>query len=62
MSRSRLFAICAFVALAVFCGILVRFVPRADLTIVLLIGLGLAAYDIWDQLFRKRRPPPSRPD
>lgn len=59
MLRKRLFAALALLALAAFCGILVRFVPRVDLTIVLLIGLVCATYDIWDELFRSGRRPPS---
>ncbi|RUM96321.1 hypothetical protein EET67_18405 [Pseudaminobacter arsenicus] len=57
MLRKKIFAAFAFLTLAAFCFILLRFVPRLDLTVVLLIGLVLAAYDIWDELFRPRRPP-----
>lgn len=61
MRRKRFFAVFAFLMFGTFCAITVRFVPRVDLAVVILIGLALAAYDIWDQLFRPRRsssPPP----
>ncbi|MGB3388574.1 MAG: hypothetical protein WBA88_11385 [Pseudaminobacter sp.] len=54
----RILAVFAFLVFMVFCAIVVGLVPRVDLTIVILIGLVLAAYDIWDQLFRPRRQPP----
>lgn len=53
MARKRVFALMALATLGLFCGILLWFVPRLDLTSAVLLGLGLAAYDIWDQLFRR---------
>lgn len=53
MTMSRVFAILALLMLGIFCGILIRFVPRVDLGMALLIGFGLAAFDVWDQLFRE---------
>ncbi|MGF6178663.1 hypothetical protein [Ensifer sp. 4252] len=58
MKLKRLFAVSAFLVLSSFCAIIAVFVPRIDLAIVMLIGLSLAGYDIWDQLFRRRLPPP----
>ncbi|MNU03677.1 hypothetical protein D3C86_2082660 [compost metagenome] len=59
MTRKRFFALLAFLTLVAFCAIIATFVPRVDLVIVLLIGLVLAGYDIWDQLFRSPPRPPS---
>lgn len=56
MNRKRLFAFLAFIAFAGFLGILIWFVPRLDLGIALCIGIALAAYDIWDQLWRRGAP------
>lgn len=53
MNRKRLFAVLAFLTLLAFLGILLWSVPRLDLGIAIAIGLVLAAYDIWDQLFRR---------
>ena len=53
MNRKRLFAFIAFIAFSGFLGILIWFVPRLDLGIALGVGVLLAAYDIWDQLFRR---------
>ena len=53
MNRKRLFALLAFITFTGFLGILIWFVPRLDLGIAVSIGIALAAYDIWDQLFRR---------
>lgn len=43
--RDTLLAIAGFLVLLGFLAILVMWVPRVDLTIVVLITLGMAAYD-----------------
>ena len=48
-----LFALAVFVA---FLGIVAVRVGRTDLTVVILIGMALAGYDVWSQMFRRRRP------
>ncbi len=55
MNISRLFAALAFLSMAGFFAILLAFVPRVDLAVAILIGLGLAAYDLWTQLGPRRR-------
>jgi hypothetical protein len=55
MNRKRLFALFAFLSLAGFFGIMLWFVPRMDLAGAFLIGLVLAAYDLWTQLRPRRR-------
>jgi hypothetical protein len=55
MTQNRLFAILAFLCLAGFFGVLLRFVPRLDLAFAILIGLALSAYDLWTQLGPRRR-------
>jgi len=57
MTQNRLFALLAFLCLAGFFGILLFFIPRLDLGIAVLVGLGLAAYDLWTQLGPRRRRP-----
>jgi hypothetical protein len=55
---SRIDFLCAALAVAAFAGffvILISRVPRADLAIVVLIVAALVAYDIWRQIFAKRR-------
>lgn len=54
MRTNKFFAIFAFLWFASFFGIIVIFVPRIDLSIIILIGLALVGYDLWDQLFRRR--------
>ncbi|MBA3447180.1 MAG: hypothetical protein H0T56_06175 [Pseudaminobacter sp.] len=56
MNRKRLFALLAFLCLAGFFGVVLAFVPRLDLAAAILIGLALAAYDLWTQLRPRRRP------
>lgn len=56
MGRNRIIATLAFAALCAFLGILFMRVGRADLGVVILITLALAACDLWLQLFRRRRP------
>lgn len=55
MRTDRLFALFALILFAGFCGVILYFVPRVDLTIVMLLCFALAGYDIWDQLFRARK-------
>ena len=50
----KFFALLAFLCLAGFFTALLYRVPRLDLAGAVLIGLGLAAYDLWSQLFRGR--------
>ena len=52
MKTDRLLALVALLLFVGFCGVILYFVPRVDLTIVMLLCLALAGYDIWDQLFR----------
>jgi hypothetical protein len=54
MTRKRIFALIAFLSLAAFFGVVLRFVPRMDLAGAVLLGLALAGYDLWTQL-RPRR-------
>ena len=56
MTRKRLLGLFAFMCLAAFFGIILSRVPRLDLAGAVLIGLGLAAYDLWTQLKPRRRP------
>ena len=53
MKRRRLFGLLAFLCMAAFFAIMLYRVPRLDLAIAVLIGLGLAAYDLCSQLFRR---------
>jgi hypothetical protein len=55
MNRKRLFALLAYLALLGFFGVVLRFVPRVDLGGAVLLGLALAAYDLWTQLRPRRR-------
>ena len=55
MLTSRLLALVAFAALLVFFGVVLVKVPRIDLSVAILIGLGLVAYDLWTQLGPGRR-------
>ena len=43
----QLMRLAAFAALAAFLGILVYWVPRIDLTAVILVTLALAGYDLF---------------
>lgn len=57
MLRSRLLALLALLALLVFVaffGVILAFVPIWDLGVAVLIGVALAAYDLWTQLGRSR--------
>jgi hypothetical protein len=55
MRRNRIISLFAFAVLCVFFGILLHRVGRIDLGAVISITLLLAAYDLWSQLFRRRR-------
>jgi hypothetical protein len=50
MAINRLFALFAFACFVAFFGIIIAWVPHVDLVVVILIGLALAAYDMWLQL------------
>ncbi|HEV7253985.1 MAG TPA: hypothetical protein VGN97_12935 [Mesorhizobium sp.] len=52
MLRSRLLAALALVVFIGFFGIIFAFVPLWDLGFAVLIGVALAAYDLWTQLSR----------
>ena len=51
---NRAISALAFVCLAVFFGVLMWKVKRFDLSAVIVITLGLAAYDLWLTLYRPR--------
>jgi hypothetical protein len=53
MTTNRILAAIALLAFIAFFGIIVRKVPAPDLVIVVLIGVGLAAYDLWRLLLRR---------
>jgi hypothetical protein len=55
MTRKRLFALLAYLCLAAFFAVVLYRVPRFDLAGAVLIGLGLAGYDLWTQLGPRRR-------
>ena len=50
---NRMFALFAYAVLIGFFGIVIWRVPHVDLIIVVLIGLALASYDIFGQIFRR---------
>lgn len=54
MTIDRLMALLAFALFVAFLAVIMVRVARADLTILIVICLGLAAYDLWRQL-RSRR-------
>ena len=54
MTIDRVFAFIAVLALLSFFGVVIVFVPHVDLVIAIGIGLALACYDIWDQLWRPK--------
>jgi hypothetical protein len=54
MALHRTMALLALAAYVAFLGIVAVRVGRVDLGIVILIGIALAGYDIWSQLFRQR--------
>ncbi len=47
------FALFAYATLIAFFGIVIWRVPHVDLIIIVLIGLALASYDIFGQIFRR---------
>jgi len=55
MTRTRLFALLAFLCLAAFLGIVLLRVPRVDLAGAISIGIALVGYDLWSQLKPRRR-------
>jgi hypothetical protein len=52
---NRAISAAAFLCLVLFLGVLVYRLRLIDLTVVILITLGLAGYDLWLQLYRRRR-------
>lgn len=54
MMIDRLMAALAFALLAAFLAVIMVRVGRLDLAAVIVISLGLAAYDLWRQLRSKR--------
>ena len=54
MKTDRAFAFIALLALLSFFSVVIAFVPHVDLVIAIGIGLALACYDIWDQLWRRK--------
>jgi len=55
MATSRILALIAFAAFMVFLGVVLWKVPRLDLSVAILIGVGLVSYDLWTQLGPGRR-------
>ncbi len=55
MTRKRLLGLFAFLCLAAFFAVVLYRVPRLDLAGAVLIGLCLAAYDLWTQLKPRKR-------
>jgi hypothetical protein len=55
IALSRLFAVLALASLLAFFAVIMIFVPRIDLSIVLLSCLALMVYDLWTQLGPRRR-------
>lgn len=51
----KLLALLALGAFIFFLAILIGFVPRVDLTVVTVIGVGLAIYDFWLSLRGRHR-------
>ena len=54
MMLDRLFALLALAALVTFLGIVAARVGRADLAVVIAVGIAFVCYDLWLQLFRRR--------
>lgn len=54
MTLDRLFALVALAVFVTFLGIVATRVGRADLAIVIAIGLAFVCFDLWLQLFRRR--------
>ena len=57
MTMDRIMALLAYLGFAAFFAIVAIKVGHTDLTIVCAIGLLLAGYDIWRQLFSGKAPP-----
>jgi hypothetical protein len=53
MTLSRFLAVLAFLAFLAFFGVVVRFVPHPDLVVAIGIGVLLAGYDLWSQLWNR---------
>ncbi|WP_161939588.1 hypothetical protein [Paramesorhizobium deserti] len=52
---NRIIALAALLTFAAFIGIIAFRVRSLDLTIVSVIGVGLASWDFWRQLFPRKR-------
>lgn len=55
MTLDRLFALVALAVFVTFLGIVAARVGRADLAVVIGIGMAFICYDLWLQLFKRRR-------
>jgi uncharacterized membrane protein YfcA len=55
----KILALMAFLVLAGFLGILVRFVPRVDLIVVVVLCLILAGADFYLATFRRKKKQPA---
>lgn len=53
--RDILLAILGLAGFAIFCGVLIGFVPHIDLVIVVLLVLAMTAFDFFRELFRNRK-------
>ena len=53
--RDTVFALFALAGLIAFFAVVLSRVPHVDLIVVILIGLGLACYDIFSQVRGRRR-------
>lgn len=50
----KILAVIALSLFVAFCAIIVIWVMEWDLKIVLLIAIGMAAYDFWQEAFKKK--------
>lgn len=55
MMTDRIMALVALATFIVFAGIMAVKVARLDLGLAIGVGLALVVYDIWSQLFARRR-------
>jgi hypothetical protein len=55
MAMTRILALVAFVGFLAFFAVMLVKLPRLDLSAAILLGLGLAGYDLWTQLGPRRR-------
>ena len=50
----RILALVSFLSLVFFLAILVYYIREPDLTVVVVIGIVMAAYDFWRELAKSR--------